>query len=63
MRFTGTITAAALIALAPTMAWAISMNSAFSQIQSVPTMDEIGLIGLIVGVGVVAGVLIRRKDK
>jgi hypothetical protein len=30
---------------------------------TVPTLDEFGLIGLIVGVGVAAGLVIRRKKK
>jgi hypothetical protein len=51
-------TAAAVLFSMPAFA---GVNSAiFFQ---VPTLDEFGLIGLVVAVGVAAGLVIRRKKK
>jgi hypothetical protein len=38
-------------------------NAVNTQTQSVPTLDEIGLTGLVTLVGVVAGIVIRRRGK
>lgn len=38
-------------------------NAVNTQTQSVPTLDEIGLTSLVTLVGVVAGVVIRRRGK
>jgi hypothetical protein len=52
------VAAAALLCSLPVFA---GTNSAvFFQ---VPTLDEFGLIGLVVAVGVAAGLVIRRKKK
>jgi len=52
------VAAAALLCSLPAFA---GVNSAiFFQ---VPTLDEFGLIGLVVAVGVAAGLVIRRKKK
>ncbi len=51
-------TAAGLLCSLPAFA---GTNSAI--FFTVPTLDEFGLIGLIVGVGVAAGLVIRRKKK
>ena len=51
-------TAASLLVASPAIA---GVNSAiFFQ---VPTLDEFGLIGLVVAVGVAAGLVIRRRKK
>jgi hypothetical protein len=56
MRFVAT--AAALLCASPAIA---GLNSAiFFQ---VPTLDEFGLIGLVVAVGIAAGLVIRRRKK
>lgn len=39
------------------------MNSVVTLVQSVPTLDEVGLIGLIVAVGIAAGIAIRRGSR
>jgi ABC-type amino acid transport system permease subunit len=52
------VAAASLLCSLPVFA---GVNSAiFFQ---VPTLDEFGLIGLVVAVGVAAGLIIRRKKK
>ena len=52
------VAAAALLCSLPALA---GVNSAiFFQ---VPTLDEFGLIGLVVAVGVAAGLIIRRRKK
>lgn len=50
-------------AMAPSLVLAGPMNSVFTQVQSVPTLDEFGLIGLIAGIGIVAGLVMRRRGK
>jgi hypothetical protein len=52
------VAAAALLCSMP--AFAGTNSAVFFQ---VPTLDEIGLIGLVVAVGVGAGLVIRRKKK
>lgn len=53
--------AMALIAF-PAFSWAQS-NAAFTQTQAVPTLDEWGLIGLVVAVGVIGGLVMRGRGK
>lgn len=55
--------AIALACIAPALSWAGTANGVFTQVQSVPTLDEWGLVGLIAVVGVVAGIAIRRGGK
>lgn len=38
-------------------------NALYTQLESVPTLNELGLVGLIAGIGVVAGIAIRRGGK
>jgi hypothetical protein len=38
-------------------------NGLFTQPESIPTMDEWGLVGLIAAVGVAAGIAMRRRGK
>jgi hypothetical protein len=51
---------AAATLLLPMPALAGTNSAIFFQ---VPTLDEIGLIGLIVAVGVAAGLVVRRRKK
>jgi len=55
------VAAAALLALGTTSAWAgiISVNFGLS----VPTLDEGGLVALVALVGVVGGLIARRRSR
>lgn len=56
MRFVAT----AVVLLCPLPALAGTNSAIFFQ---VPTLDEFGLIGLVVAVGVAAGLIMRRRKK
>lgn len=45
------------------MSGAAAANSAFTQAQSVPTLDELGMVGLIVAIGLAAGWIVRNRGK
>ena len=63
MSFLGKIAFTAVVSFGSALASAGTANSAFTQVQSVPTLDEWGLIGLIAAVGVVGGMAIRKRKK
>jgi hypothetical protein len=63
MNILGKIVLTALVSIGNGLAWAGTSNGAFTQVQSVPTLDEWGLIGLIAAVGVVGGLAIRKRKK
>lgn len=54
---------ALVLVLVSATTWAQPPNSAFTQIQSVPTLDELGMAGLIVAIGVLAGWIVRNRRK
>jgi hypothetical protein len=63
MTILGKITLTTVAFLGAAFAPAGSANSFNTQAQSVPTLDEWGLIGLIAAIGVVGGLAIRKRKK
>jgi hypothetical protein len=57
------VLAIALSAVSIPQALAGAMNSIAFIVPSIPTLDEIGLIGLSVIVGIAAGIAARRRKK
>ncbi len=44
-------------------ALAQSVNLAYSQPASIPTMGELGLVGLIAALGIAAGIYMKNRNK
>jgi hypothetical protein len=40
-----------------------SANAALTQVQSVPALDELGMIGLIAALGIAAGWIVKNRRK
>lgn len=63
MNFLSKLALTAVASFGSALASAGTANSIFTQVQSIPTLDEWGLIGLIAGIGVVGGLAIRKRKK
>jgi hypothetical protein len=63
MTILGKITLTAVVFFGSALASAGTPNGLNTQVQSVPTLDEWGLIGLIAAIGVVGGLAMGKRKK